>query len=59
MTADSPNLSHIWKDLLERSENQSAVLPYKDRNGPQAQPISTGISNRAPTSISLVVRPPV
>ena len=29
--------SLIWKDLLERSENQNAVLPYKDRNGPQAQ----------------------
>ena len=38
--------------FVERSENQSAVLPFKDRNGPQAQPVSTGIRNRAPTGIS-------
>ena len=45
MPADSPLFGKN-----ERS-NQSAVLPYEDRNGPQAQPVSTGISNRAPTGI--------
>ena len=45
MPADSPLFGKICSNDLKTS----AVLPYKDRNSPQAQPVSTGISNRAPT----------